>query len=53
MPDPWLCIPGGFSLGPQMVLRARSVAQASLTPGFSVNLETCLCGANLVLSEGG
>lgn len=44
---PWSCIPGDFSLGPQMVLSSRSVAQASLTPGFGVNLETCPCEANL------
>lgn len=45
----WLCIPGDFSLGFQLVLRSRSTAQASLTPGFGVNLNTCPCGANLFL----
>lgn len=44
---PWSCVPGDFSLGPQLALRPRSVAQASLTPGFGVNLETCPCEANL------
>lgn len=47
VPAHWSCIRGDFSLGPQLVLRSCLVAQASLTPGFGVNLETCPCGANL------
>lgn len=50
---PWWCIPGDFSLGPQMVLRSLSVAQASLMPGFGVSLETCSCETNLVFSKQG